>query len=119
MVNNNNNNGNGTSVVGMAADIVEGFRESLFDPEGALSDVNMLGMERPLATINFLGPLAEQGGIFQSLRTGVKRQTQARKGGRTGGRQTYRPPPRQPANAPPTPRISQLLDQPQEQEIIL
>lgn len=73
-----------TGLIGTASDLIDSAKESLVGPESALGDVNMLGMARPLAQFNFAAQLKEQGGILNAFKTGIKKQTAARKGGRTG-----------------------------------
>lgn len=100
----NNDNGNGTNIIGMAADVIDGVRENIFGTEGVLTDVNMLGMQRPLAALNIASQLREQGGILSSLRTGTKKMTAARKGGRTSAPPLrYQQPP--PAGTGAAPRL--------------
>lgn len=120
---NDNGNGNGNGIIGMAADMIASAKENIFGTEGVLTDVNALGMERPLATINIAEQLKEQGGILSSLRTGTKKMTAARKGGRgrTGApSRRYRPPPGT-GQLPRTPQqpAPDRIAQPERVEIIL
>ena len=112
-------NGN-SGVIGIASDLIGGIKDSFLGTEGVLTDVNLLGMTRPLATINIAAQLKEGGGVLSSLQTGVKKMTAARKGGRTGAparqQQIKRFRPDTPASPPAT---SQTLEQPEDLEIIL
>lgn len=113
-------NGN-SGVIGIASDLIGGLKDNLLGAEGVLTDVNMLGMARPLATINIAEDIKAQGGLLPSLQTGIKKMNTARKGGRTGAvrkqpAKRYRPTP--PPTTPSEP-TAQILDQPEEVEIIL
>ena len=91
---------NGTGIVGIAADLIGGVKENLLGSEGVLTNVNMLGMTRPLAQINIAEQLRAGGGLLPSLQTGIKKMTAARKGSGTGApARRYRPP----SEAPPPP----------------
>lgn len=109
-------NGN-SGVVGIASDLIGNIKDQLVGAEGLLTDVNMLNMTRPLATINIASQLKDMGGIIPSLQTGAKNMKSARKGGRTGASQQparrYRPPTSPPAST------SQGVEQPGTLEIIL
>ncbi len=109
----NGNNG----VVGIASDLIDSVKGNLLGAEGVLSDVNMLGMTRPLATINIASQLKEQGGVLPSLQTGVKKMTAARKGGQTSAppAKRYRPPASSP---PPTQQPFKGSPISQEEEVI-
>ena len=111
-------NGN-SGVIGIASDLIGGLKDNLLGTEGVLTDVNMLGMQRPLASVNIAAQLKEQGGILPSLQTGVKKMTAARKGGRTGGRTgapRYRP--QAPARRPSTEVAFEGTPIPEEDEVV-
>lgn len=109
-----------SGVVGILADTIAPMRSKVFGAEGIMTDFNVLGMVRPLAQIKLAETLAEQGGILSALDTGSKKMTAARKGGGTGAVRNpvkrYRP-----TTPPATPPVqtAQVIDQPEEVEIIL
>jgi len=107
-----------TGLIGIVADVIGSAKDTLIGAESMLTDVNMLGMTRPLAQINIAEQLRAQGGILPSLQTGAKKARNARKGMGTGAAPTKRYRPTSPP-AEPQPRTSQAVDQPEELEIIL
>jgi hypothetical protein len=119
----NGDNGNGYQTpLAMVVDMVNGVKANLFDPEGLVGDVNVLGMERVATKFNILNDISAQGGLLRGLQTGIRKQTAARRGQRTGSPPPRRAPPRRDTGQvqrPPQQPASPMNGQPDRLEILL